>query len=137
MQRTNVVVLAKKEVGPGLDHRRESHVWNKSPLTPLSPQPRLKLSRIEPLGHQPLGRSPPLRNPEIPMPRRILHQRLDSPRLGAILSLTDHSRPMCPLGKDARSSLVAMGDADLEGVVVEPSNQGTGRASVLLLEKLE
>jgi len=44
---------------------------------------------------------------------------------------------MSLLGKNARSSLVAMSDADLEGVVVEPSNQGTCTTMILLLENLK
>ena len=71
------------------------------------------------------------------MLRWILHQVLDFLRLWAILPLTNYSRPISPLRKDARSSLITMSDADLEGVVVEPSNQGTSTAFVLFLENLK
>lgn len=71
------------------------------------------------------------------MHRWILHQILDFPRLWALLPFTNYSRPMSPLRRNARSSLVTMSDADLEGVVVEPSDQGTSTAFVLLLENLK
>ena len=60
------------------------------------------------------------------MPGGILHQVLDFLRLRAVLPLADDSRLVSPLGKNARSSLIAMRDADLEGVVVESRVRGTG-----------
>ena len=71
------------------------------------------------------------------MPRRLLHQTLHRPRLRAVLPLTDDSRLVCPLGENARSSLVAVGDADLEGVVVESSNQNTSTTIEFLLKDLK
>jgi len=59
------------------------------------------------------------------------------PRRGAIFALTDDSVLITPFGKDARSSLISMRDADLEGVVVEARDQSGGAALVLLLEKAE
>lgn len=113
----------------------------KSPLAimlpPLSPQPLLKLISIQPLRHQFLSSLPPVRSSKIQMLRGILHQILDFPRLWAILPFTDYSRLMSPLRKNARSSLITMSDADLEGVVVESSEQGNSTAFVLLLESLE
>ena len=67
----------------------------------------------------------------------IPHQILDFPRLRAILPLANYSRFVSPLRKNARSSLVAMSDADLEGVIVKPSNRGTGTTMKFLLEDLK
>ena len=67
----------------------------------------------------------------------ILHQVLDFPRLRAVLPLVDDSRLVSPLGKDARASLVAVSDADLEGVIVKPWIRGTGTTVEFLLQELE
>jgi hypothetical protein len=69
------------------------------------------------------------------MPRRILHQPFRVPCRGAILAFTEDSVLIRALGEDTRSSLIRMGDGDLEGVVVEPRNQRGGAALVLLVEK--
>src|SRR5258708_2710449 len=71
------------------------------------------------------------------MPCWILCQALDLPRLWVVLPLTHYSRPKSPLRKNACSSLITMTDADLEGVVVEPSDQCACTALVLLLENLK
>ena len=71
------------------------------------------------------------------MPHWILHQFLDLLRLRAILPFADHPRFVSPLCKKTRSSLVAVGDADLEGVVVEPWDRGAGTIAEFLLENLE
>ena len=68
------------------------------------------------------------------MAGRILHQILHLPRLRAILALANDSRLVSPLCKNARSSLVAVSDADLEGVIVKPSSPGTSTTMILLLE---
>ena len=106
-------------------------------LPPLSPQPPLESTSIQPFRHQPFSSLPPRRSPEIPVARWILHQILHFPRLRAILPLANYSRFMSPPRKNARSSLVAMSDADLEGVIVHPSNQGTSTTMILLLEDLK
>ena len=67
----------------------------------------------------------------------ILHQIFNFPRLRAILTLAKYSRFVSPLRKNARSSLVAMSDTDLEGVIVKPSNRGTSTPMILLLEDLK
>ena len=71
------------------------------------------------------------------MPRWVLHQILHFPRLRAILPLAKDPRFVSPLCKNARSSLVAVSDADLEGVIVEPSNQGTRTTMILLFYDLK
>lgn len=106
-------------------------------LLPLSPQPPLKTTSIQPFRHQPFSSLPPRRNTEVPVACWILHQILDFPRLRAILPLANYSRFVSPLRKNARSSLVAMSDADLEGVIVKPSNRGTSTTMILLLEDLK
>src|SRR5437762_2078194 len=91
-------------------------------LPPSSPQPLLKFTGIQALRHQPLSSFPPLRSPEVPMPRWILHEILDFPSLWTILPFTHYSRPISPLCKHTRSSLITMSDTDLEGIIIEPSN---------------
>ncbi len=68
------------------------------------------------------------------MARRTLHQILHFPRLRAILALANDSRLISPLRKNARSSLVTVRDADLEGVIVKPGGPGTSTTMILLLE---
>ena len=120
--------------------QRASHSSMFSPtehaLPPLSPQPPLKVTSIQSFRHQPFSSLPPRRSSEIPMVCGILQQLLDFPRLRAIFSLADHSRFVSPLRKNARSSLVAMSDADLKGVIVKPSNRGTSTTMILFLEDL-
>lgn len=54
------------------------------------------------------------------------------------MPLAYHSGFMCPSCKNACSSLIAVGDTDLEGVVVEPCNRGTSSTTIeFLLKKLE
>lgn len=71
------------------------------------------------------------------MPRRIPPQSLHIPRRGAILPLAKNSRFIPPLRENARASLVAMRDADLEGVVVGSPNQGPSSTTKLLLQHLK
>lgn len=101
-------------------------------LPPLSPQPPLKPSII-----QPFSSLPPRRSPKIPVVYWILHLILDFPRLRAITPLANYSRFVSPLHKNARLSLVAISDADLEGVIVKPSNRGTSTTITLVLEDLK
>jgi hypothetical protein len=44
---------------------------------------------------------------------------------------------MTPLRKHTRSSLVAVSDTYLEGVIVKPSNQGTSATLVLRFKNLK
>lgn len=106
-------------------------------LAPLSPQPNLELVGIQSLRNQPFRSPPLLRSPEYPVARGILHQLLHFPRRGAILPLADASRFVGPPRENARSGLVAVSDADLEGVIVEPSNSRGGTTVVFLVEKLK
>lgn len=121
---------------PTLSHSIKDDHANQA-LVPLSPQPPLKLANIQPLRNQPFRSPPPLRSPIYPVARRILHQLLRFPRLGAILPLANASRFVGPPRENARSSLVAVSDADLEGVVVEPSSSRDGTTVVFLVEKLK
>ncbi len=68
---------------------------------------------------------------------RILHQFLDLLRSRTILTLTDEPRFINPLSKDFCTSLVAVRDADLEGVIVEPRIQWFARTLVFVPNKLE
>ena len=69
------------------------------------------------------------------MTRRILHQTLHLARFRAVLPLDDDSGLVCPLRENARAGLVAVSDADLEGVVVKRG--GGGAAVKLLLEDVK
>ena len=91
-------------------------------LPPLSTQPSLKSTSIQPFRHQSFSSLPPPRSPKIPVARWTLHQILHFPRLRAILPLATYSGFVSPPRKNARSSLVTMSDADLESVIVKPSN---------------
>ncbi len=86
------------------------------------PQPILKLIRIQPLRYQPFSSLPSHRSPVILMLLWILHQTLHFPPLRVILAFANNPCIVCSLGENVRSSLVAMSNTDLEGVVVEPSN---------------
>lgn len=99
-------------------HKRDAY----KVLAPLSPQPPLKLASIQSLRNEPFSSLPPPGYPEIPVARRILRQFLHFLRRGAIFPLASGSRFVGPPCENARSSLVPVSDADLEGVVVEPSN---------------
>lgn len=94
----------------------------------------LKFTSIQPFRHQPFSSLSPRRSPKIPVARWSSHQILHFPRLRAILPLVNYSRCVTPLRKNARSSLVAMSDADLKGVIVKPSNQGTSTIMIHLLD---
>jgi len=58
-------------------------------------------------------------------------------RVSRLFFFANYSQFVFPLRKMTRSSLVAMSDADLEDVVVEPSNQGVSIIIILLLENLK
>ena len=92
-------------------------------------------------GSSPFGTSPLAVSHLVEAPRcrwrAGLHQILNLPRLGAIIPLANHARFVTPLGKNARSSLIVVGNADLKGVIVEPGGQGTGTATIFLLEDLK
>lgn len=69
------------------------------------------------------------------MPLRIRYQALHFPRQRAILPLANNPR-FIPLRRESTSSsLVAMGDTDLEGVVIEPGDPSISATFIFLLEE--
>ena len=71
------------------------------------------------------------------MPRRIHLQILHPPCLRTILPRRAHSRLIRSPRKDARTRLVTVNVADLEGVIVQSRDHGSRPALISVLEELE
>jgi hypothetical protein len=66
---------------------------------------------------------------------RIRHQALHFPRQRAILPFANNPRFISLRREITSSSLVAMGDADPEGVIIEPGNLSISATFIFLLEE--
>ncbi len=124
--------------GVSLDRAFYTAACFRRPTTPYLPCLHNHLSNppaSSPFGTSPLADFHLVEAPKFLWPAGFLIKFLTFCVSGLSSPFANYSRFVSPLRKNARSSLVAMSDAHLEGVIVKPSNRGT--TMEFLLEDLK